>query len=63
MPFLSFMNGYKTYAGAGLGILAILANQHGMSIPGIELDPQNWLSDIFKMLMLMTARHAIAKIR
>ena len=61
MSFLAMLAGKKTYLGAGLGILAVIANQFGAAIPGIEFDAHNWLSDIFKMAMLATFRAGMAK--
>jgi len=52
-------SGYKTYVGVALAGASILANHFGFQIPGVEFDSANWLSDLFKVAMIATMRHAV----
>lgn len=55
------MNGYKTYAVAAIGILALLAvNVGGLTIPGLAPSP-DWVAQVLGLAGLGALRHGIPK--
>ena len=60
---LASMSGYKTYIASGLGIIVILAVHFlGVTIPGVTLDSNNWMTDIWSLVLVITGRSAIATV-
>ena len=60
MTMLATIKGKKTYALLALGAVMILANKFlGLDVPGVELDPQNWLNDLFALGIGGTLRNGM----
>lgn len=57
----SLVDGKKTYITLAVGAASVLANHFGYEIPGTNLDPANWISDLFLLGGAAFGRHAIAK--
>lgn len=58
----TLLNGKKTYLAAAAGAVVIVANAvFPGSIPGVSLDPSDWLSQLLLAAGAATARHAVAK--
>lgn len=59
------MKGYRTYGLLGLGALMVAANalipgaHDAFSALGVQMDPANWLADMFKMGVGVTMRSGI----
>lgn len=56
----SALKGRKTILTALLGIIVIIANARGFDIPGVDLDAENWLSDLLIALAAIFMRVGIA---
>ena len=60
---LNMLQGYKTYLGIAIAILAVLAVKFlGITIPGMTVDPNNWVTTIWELIMVGFGRSAIAKV-
>ena len=56
------LRGRKTYGLLAFGAAAVLLNKFaGLQIPGIEVDPQNWLETLFLFGVGGTIRAGITK--
>ena len=60
MDILGWLSGAKTYIVAVVAILAILVN-HVWPQPWMNLDPANWLTDIWTWILVITGRSALAQ--
>lgn len=58
---LTFLKGKKTYGIAALGAAVIIANALGVPLPGVTLDPTNWLSDLLTAAAAATMRAGMGK--
>ncbi len=58
---LTWLSGKKTYIGLGLGVLTVVLNKFGYSIPGTQLDPNNWLSDLWALGTAAAVRAGIGQ--
>lgn len=58
----TLLNGNKTYLACALGALVIIANHFGVQITGVTLDPNNWLNDLWNVVLIAAARSAAKKI-
>lgn len=58
---LTFLKGKKTYAVAFAGAAIIILNALGVPLPGVTLDPTNWLPDLLTAAAAATMRGAVAK--
>ena len=57
---MMFLDGYKTYIAAGIGIIIGLAELAGIDVvPGV--DASNALNFIYQAILGVTIRHGIAK--
>lgn len=60
---LTYLSGKKTYLTLALGAGVVLANHFGYLPSGsVGLDPNNWLTDLYALLVTGTFRSAITKI-
>ena len=60
---LSALQGWKTYIGVGIAILAVLAVHFlQIKIPGMTVDDSNWLATVWELVMLAFGRSALAKV-
>jgi hypothetical protein len=57
MNILAWLDGYKTYIAAAVGILAIAVN-HFVPVAGMTPDP-DWLGHIYALIIVITGRSAI----
>lgn len=64
---LTMVNGKKTYLLVAIGALFVVAN--GLLgtagtplIPGLGLNPANWINDLFSLFLVATGRSALDKI-
>lgn len=59
------LRGYRTYALLGLGAAMVAVNtlfpgaHDALSAVGVQMDPANWLSDMFKMGVGVTMRSGL----
>ena len=57
---IAAMSGKKTYFLLAAGALVILANKFlGIELPGVEINPDNWLQDLFALGVGGTLRNGI----
>lgn len=60
---LGALNGYKTYLLLAAAAIAIIANHFSPgSIPGMTLDPANWVNDLWKVALGGGFRSALGKL-
>ena len=59
---LNAVDGYKTYIALVLGAIVIVANHFGIHAPGTTLDPNNWLNDLYLLILGATSRSAVTKV-
>ena len=54
------MHGYKTYTLLAAGALIILAEKFlGLELPGVDINPDNWMQDLFALGVGGTIRNGI----
>lgn len=58
----ALLDGNKTYIAAVLGAAVILANHAGIHIPGVQLNPNDWLNQLWDVVLLVTGRSALKKV-
>jgi len=61
----STFDGYKTYITLIIGIVTVVVNHFypdTMKAMGLTLDPNNWLQQVFTLLLGMTGRSALKKV-
>ena len=57
---IAAMQGKKTYVLLAIGALTILANKFlGIEIPGVDINPDNWMQDLFALGVGGTIRNGI----
>ena len=55
--------GKKTYLSVALGIAVILANHFlGISIPGVQLNDAEWMTNIWQLILVATGRSAMTAV-
>ena len=59
---LTMMAGKKTYGLLALGAVSILINHFFGPVPGLNLDPDNWLNDLWGLGVGATMRAGISKV-
>ena len=56
------LRGRKTYGLLAFGAAAVLLNKFtGLTIPGVEIDPQNWIESLFALGVGASVRAGITK--
>ena len=57
---LKVLDGYKVYGLCLIGIAAILVNHFsGQTIPGVQFNDADWLTNIWYLLGVMAGRNAM----
>lgn len=60
---IAVLRGKKTYIALVLGALVVLANKFlGVEIPGVALDPNDWMTNIWALVLGATGRAAVSKV-
>lgn len=59
---LTLLNGNKTYIACALGALVVIANHFGIQVVGVQLDPTNWINELWQLALVASGRSAIAKV-
>lgn len=55
------INGYKTYGIVAFGLIAVFLEVGlGWDVPGVEVDPSNWMEYVIGLLGAATLRHGIS---
>lgn len=58
---LTFLKGKKTYTMALAGAAIVILNALGVPLPGVTLDPTNWLPDLLTTAAAATMRAGMGK--
>ena len=62
LAMLKMLSGKKTYGLLAFGAAAVLLNKFtGLNIPGVEIDPQNWIESLFALGVGASVRAGITK--
>ena len=61
--FMDMLSGKKTYLAAGFGIIIILVVHFlKVPIPGVTIDDNNWMTDLWSLVLVMCGRSAVASV-
>ena len=64
MEMFKMFAGKKTYILLAVGAMYVFANKFlGVSIPGVEINPQDWLADLFMLGVGGTMRAGVSKMQ
>ena len=62
LAMMKMLAGKKTYGLLAFGAAAVLLNKFtGLTIPGVEIDPQNWIESLFALGVGASVRAGITK--
>lgn len=54
-----FLKGKKTYLGLAVGAVVVLAHKAGIPMPGVQVDDQQWLTNLWQIVLVGFARHGL----